>query len=438
VAAGPLIDVIIPPDRYDRTPPEKLIEAAALGLIGIDHRLLHSVLDDRERAIAGILAYWEGDREEDRVSLSEDLIRIARYLNSERLIPVLVDLVAEYAGDVPDELVETVCGFRGAALEPLLVLYRELGPETVSEVPFLLASLGVKDERIEDVIRDLGALDPADASFCLEIYREVSRGTAEIEPYDIWAEYPEEAPPVFEALTPEERLDFLNSESPELRSLAVASFYNEPEIPREVLNRLREMARADAEPEVRAAAWRSLALEVEDEELIAEMEELLLKPETPLAERAGLVVALAPGATRKEIRDRVLEVFGSPQTRASAVEAMWRSADRTYTTYIRKALDDADDEVREQALLGVGYLGLAGELGRVKNFFPEANLRPAALMSYSLAVPAKETPAHMRSLFKKIEDLAGGLEPQEADIVRLALDQRLAAAGQEPVFGIEG
>jgi len=43
----------------------------------------------------------------------------------------------------------------------------------------------------------------------------------------------------------------------------------------------------------------------------------------------------------------------------------------------------------------------------------------------------------MRSLFKKIEQSAGGLEPEEADIVRLALDQRLAAAGKDPMSGSE-
>ena len=62
----------------------------------------------------------------------------------------------------------------------------------------------------------------------------------------------------------------------------------------------------------------------------------------------------------------------------------------------------------------------------------------AAPMSYSLAVPEKDTAAHLRSLLKKVETLAGGLSPEEADIVHLALDQRLMFAGLEPVFGIEG
>ena len=80
---------------------------------------------------------------------------------------------------------------------------------------------------------------------------------------------------------------------------------------------------------------------------------------------------------------------------------------------------DADDAVREQAVIGVGYLGLVGELGRVKNMFHDPSIRPAALMGYSLAFPDKDTVARLRSLYKKIEKLADGLSPEEADIVRL-------------------
>jgi hypothetical protein len=90
--------------------------------------------------------------------------------------------------------------------------------------------------------------------------------------------------------------------------------------------------------------------------------------------------------------------------------------------------------VREQAVVAVGYLGLIGELSRVKALFDDPDLRLHALMAYSLAIPAKETPAQLRSLLKKIEKLAGGLLPEEAEVVHLALDQRLAAAGQEPMF----
>ncbi len=437
-AGAPPTDVIIAPDQYRDIPPEDLIRAAASGFVGVDHRFLHALVDDPERATAGILAYWEGDRQEDRLDIGEDIVNLARYLRDERLVPVLVDLVAEYGGDAPEDLVEAVCGFRGAALEPLLELHRNSEPDVTSEVPFLLASLGVKDERIERVISELAQYDPGEADFCSEIYRNVAEATEEIEPYDIWAGYPEEYPPVFDVLSPEERLEFLESPAPLLRTLAISSFYNEPGIPKAVLTKLRQMARNDPSSEVRASAWRSLALEVEDEALFAEMEERLLDSATPLLERAGLVIALAPESGRRKLRERVLEVFEAPETRAAAVEAMWRSADRTYTPYVKQALEDAADDVREQALLAVGYLGLTGELSRLKNFFSDPNLRPAALMGYSLAVPARDTPAHMRSLLKKIEKLAGGLEPEEADIVRLALDQRLAAAGEQPMFGMEG
>jgi hypothetical protein len=430
--------VIITPERYSTSSPYELLTAAAKAHLTIDHRVLHAIVDQPDTAIPDILRFVGEDRGEDSVDLEEDLILIAHYLRDERLIPYLVECVGIFHDDVPDELVEAVCGFREAAMEPLLSLYESLPDKSDSEVPFLLAALGVKDERIDAVIQTLAETDPEDHQFCSEVYTEVSRATRELEPYDIWSDYAEEAAPPFDVLTPDDRMDFFESDSAEIRALAVGSFYNEPDVPQHVLDSLRQIARFDADAEVRASGWRALALEVEDDDLQVEMRNRLQAASTPLRERAGLVVALAPEADQPEVRKRVMEVFEPAETRASAVEAMWRSADRSYTAQVKQALDDPDDAVREQAAIGVGYLGMVGELGQLKAMFDDPDLRPAALMGYSLAMPEKNTAAHLRSLLKKIENLANGFSPEEADIVRLALDQRLAAAGQEPVFGIEG
>ena len=87
--------------------------------------------------------------------------------------------------------------------------------------------------------------------------------------------------------------------------------------------------------------------------------------------------------------------------------------------------------------MGVGYLGLPGELGRIKAMFDDLNLRPAALLAYGLAVPSEISPGRMKGLFRKIEELAGGLDAEDADIVHLALNQRLAAAGHNPMFNAD-
>lgn len=429
--------MILTPDQYSSTGAYDLLVAASLGHAAIDHRFLHALLDAPEESLPGIVRFASEEREDARIDLEDELTLIARHLRAEELLPFLVDCVERYDDDVPDVLVETVCGFREAALEPLLRLFRKLGPGGGSEVPFLLASLGVKDERIGRVLDEVGQEDPEEASFCREIYQEISRAAGEVERFDIYPEYPETSAPPFEVLGPEERLPFLGVKSAEIRTAAAASYFSEPELTRESIEKLVQIAESDPEPVVRAAAWRSLAIEFEDEDLHRKMRARLLDKETPLFEAAGLVVALAPDAREQEVRDKVLEVFQTPETRSAAVEAMWRSGDTAYSTYIKRALDDADPDIREQGVMGAGYLGLVGELGRVKAMLDDPDLRPAALLAIALAQPSEVTPARMRSLFKKVEEFAGGLEPEEADIVHLALDQRLAAHGLEPMFGGE-
>lgn len=412
-----------------------MLEAAARGHVAIDHRFLHALLDEPEKTTDDVVRFASEEYEEARIDLEDDLVNIARYLRAPELLPFLLECVERYDDDVPDSVVETVCGFRERALEPLLELNRRIGGGEGCEAPFLLASLGVPDQRIEAVLKELAQRDPDEASFCAEIYEELAQGTADIAPYDIWEEYPEVAEPPFEVLTPAERLELLAADSADLRAAAASSFFNEPDLPEAATRALVALAETDPDPVVRAAAWRSLAIEYDNEELRGKMLARLAAGDLTPAERAGLVVALAPEAAEGAVRKAVIDTFAAPETRSAAVEAMWRSGDRSFADSVIEALDDADLDVREQGVMGVGYFGLVGELGRLKAMFDDPNLRPAALMAYSLALPGEVTPARMRSLFKKIEQSAGGLEPEEADIVRLALDQRLAAAGKPQMFG---
>ena len=437
-AGAPPTKVILTPERYPAASAYELLVAAVLGHVAIDHRFLHALLDDPAKAIDDVARFVSTAHEEARIDLEDDLVNIARYLRAPELLPFLLDCVERYDDDVPDNVVEAVCGFREQALEPLLELNRRIGGREGCETPFLLASLGVPDERIEAVLKGLAERDPEEAAFCAEIYDELVRGTSDIVPYDIWEEYPVSAEPPFEMLPPQERLEMLSAESAELRAAAASSFFNEPDLPEAATRALAALAETDADPVVRAAAWRSLAIEYDDEELRGKMMARLEAADLPLAERAGLVVALAPEAAEGAVRKAVIDTFAAPETRSAAVEAMWRSGDRSFAEFVQEALDDADPDVREQGVMGVGYFGLVGELGRLKAMFDDPYLRPAALMGYSLALPGELSPARMRSLFKKIEQSAGGLEPEEADIVRLALDQRLAAAGKPQMFSSDG
>jgi len=97
-------------------------------------------------------------------------------------------------------------------------------------------------------------------------------------------------------------------------------------------------------------------------------------------------------------------------------------------------LDDPDSAIKTQAIWGVGYLGLASEVGRLVELFDDQEFRTDALFAYALAVPGETSPGRVRALMKKVEEAAGQFREDEEDLVRIALDQRLMLHGKSPVF----
>jgi hypothetical protein len=122
------------------------------------------------------------------------------------------------------------------------------------------------------------------------------------------------------------------------------------------------------------------------------------------------------------------------EARAKALEAMWRSFDRGFSSYFPAHVDDPDEAIRRQAILGVGYLGIGSAAERLRQYFDDEHWRPDALYAWALSTPAEITRGRIRGLFRKIDRTAGGLSAGEAELVQLALDQRLLLHGLEPVF----
>jgi HEAT repeat protein len=151
-------------------------------------------------------------------------------------------------------------------------------------------------------------------------------------------------------------------------------------------------------------------------------------------ERSGLLVGLSALTERSEVRDAVQELYGKPETRLKALEAMWRSLNPDFAEYFPEHLDDTNKEIRRVALRGIGAQGLTSELAKVRALLKDEDLREDALFAYALAIPGKDSPAFLRSLLKKIETEAGGFSEEEEEIVRTALDERLRAAGKPPIF----
>ena len=425
--------MIVTPEEYSSLPPGELLEMAARGHAAIDHRFLRALLADRGRLVEDLVRFLAGDHSRRRLDLRLDLLPLLRHLRAPETLPFLLQLVELYQVDAPDELVETLCAFGEPAVEPLLELYGRLGAAGASVVPFLLASLRVKDERIERLLTEVEAQDPEEGAFCREIYERTE--AAQDEPFDLWKEYPEQSEPPLDLLPEEEVLEFLASRAGEHRAAAARSLGDRSELGRETIERLIEAGRSDPDPAVRAEAWRALAgREAEVARLREELLARLGDDSIVAAEKAGLAVALAESADHPLVRAAILRAYEQPATRARALEAMWRSLDRSFARYFPPHLEDPDPEVVAEAIAGVGHLKIISALSRLERFFDDEDLRPLALMAYTLAMPGPVTPGRVEGLFRKIEQLAGDLDPEEAEIVRRSLDNRLMEAGYAPHF----
>jgi HEAT repeat protein len=252
------------------------------------------------------------------------------------------------------------------------------------------------------------------------------------EPFDLWSRYPETALPEVDLLSEAERLELLRSPEESVRRAAALSFrYQKPSTA--VETRLRETAAADSSAAVRAACWEALA-ESENPEIRQALMERLRDEAAPVVERAAALVALARHMDDPAVRRYAIEFCDRPDARARALEAMRYSLDYRLADYFPRYLDDPDVETRRQAILGIGWLGLKAHVGKLLKFFRDEDLRLSALEAYALAAPAEVSRVNMRRLLGKIERLAGGLSSGEAEVVQLALDDRLRAAGLKPLW----
>jgi hypothetical protein len=412
------------PNQYDATPAEILLLEAAKGRVPIDQAMLRSLFARPEETAQAIVAVSRR-MQEWRFDFTDDLLILSRHLNDPRLLPFLIDVLEDE--EPPDAVFDVVAALGAEALEPLLAAYAEnADTDFRSNAAFALAALGVEDERIEKVIRET---DPDGVT--LELYE--SRGEKFIPPFDIYSEYPKEGVPLLDLLPVEERLELLEAEHPDYRILAAASLYRENLQPAQ-LRKLFEKAKT-AEPEqVRSHLWQALEAAIDQEDIAEEMTRRLEDPSTPEVERCGLAVGMAAVADRPPVRRAIDALYENPKTRLKALEAMWRSQQSDFVDRFPLHLDDENLDMRRIALRGIATHGLISELGKVRKLVSNEDLREDALFAYAMIAPSKSSPAYLRTLYDKIAKEAGGLQGEEDEVVRIALDQRLQAAGRDPVF----
>lgn len=462
--------MILTPDRYAETTLDELLTEAALGRVGVDHAWIAAILagDPEETALALAAFYLDMD-EEVRIDLSAEIFHLLRAMRSTAGIPVYVELLHDAGEEDPSEIYEALAELGAAAIEPLLELHAEAGPESQSNVEFLLAGLRVQDPRIDALLEARLASDPADAAINISLYGKKEFRTAveariatldpesesyahdkheldfaldqlasetvpdEPPPFDIYEHFPETAQPVFDVLEPVEMLAFLEHPEAETRRLAIESLGNEQLDPEDT-ERVVTAAESDPDESVRAQAWQSLAGALENSEIRAKLEEKFADVSASPLERVGAACALAEGDVTDGLVAGLAQFYEAPETRALALKAMWHTLDRRFADYFPGHLEDEDPEVQRQAIWGTGYLGIGHAAGALEKLFEDPDAREHALFAYALSCPGEVSRGRAKGIYKKIFDLAGGLSAEEVEIVESAIDQRLSMHGLEAVF----
>ena len=456
--------MIILPEELQNYSAYDLLNAAANATVGIDQRWLHALIDHSDRTMPDILRFASEDHEKDPIALTEDLISIFQYCRESRGVPFLVDLIRRDPSEISDQIVETLVSIGLPAIEPLLQLYAEVGPEAGGEIAFLLAGMSIKDPRIVEILVGRLEIDRQDALFHLEVYGDPSaipeleklaadasgeelldlrdsiddlrkpKPETHISDFNIWEFYPETDTPDYDLASEADRLELLDSPSAEQRIEVIASFFGD-ELSPPVRAKLLKLALHDPVPSVRGRAWTDFFNLTDEPELRKLMMERFSDPETAKAERAGLALALAHSADQPEVRSGIEELATDPETRELAVEAMWRSFDASFGPLAVSFFDDPDPEVRRNVIWAIGYLNQSKDAGLLRKFFDDEDLRPDALHNYAIAAPGPTTRKKLEMLLDKIKELADGLTDGEEAAVRAGLDVRLAREGLPAYFG---
>ena len=459
--------MILTPDRYENVSAGELLREVERGRVPFDHRLLRSLESRREQTVAALWVLSKEAHDDRVVDLEEQVFDLYRYLRPPEAAAHYIRLLKRVTGDIPDVLVEAFRELGSAAVEPLLKFREEAGEEEGADVPFLLAALGMKDERILKALVDTLSQDPYEGALCLGLYEDPSgipameaalarlspdateerkmlvdtiaqlrQGTTTVREdttFDVYGQYPEAGVPPIDALPEDEALEFLQCAEPEWRREAALSFCDE-EYGEEAFGALCQHASEEADAGVRAACLRALGERSGDKRAKSILMAALEDSARPLEERRGALVGLAHEISDERVFAHILNFYEKPELRAGALEAMWRSFDERFADYFVKHAEDEDISVRRQAISGIGAFNLPKHAHLLVPSLADDEIREETLFAYALAMPGKTTGKSVYSLLEKIDDHAGGLTPDEVEIVEAALDRRLEREGLSPVF----
>ncbi len=152
---------------------EELLREAAMGRVGVDRRLVRTILaaDD---AAQSVVRFANAPHEKDRVDLDPLLVDLFRHFRPPEALDFFLGALRRAPDDVSDELIQALLPYGEAAVDPLLKLYEELGEEQGADIAFVLAGLHVRDPRILEMLLDRLEYDAADGAFVLGLYGDAA------------------------------------------------------------------------------------------------------------------------------------------------------------------------------------------------------------------------------------------------------------------------
>ena len=453
------------PDQFESTPVADLLAEAEKGLIGFDQRLIQSLISRPDETLAAMEMMLAGEREDALLDLIEQYFDLYRYFRTPLAIPFFIELLKKREDSIPDPLMEAFANLGAPAVEPLLELYDASAEDERPDVVFLLATLGVRDERIQALIAETVARDAYEGALCAGLYGDPAlkasvaaclestkpaseerkvleeclaeldreRGPHEPVEFDILGLYPAQSMPLFDQILPEEVAAFFECEDPAYRARAAASFTDD-EYSDDVRDQLFVLAETDTESAVRGAAWRALGERVDEEPIRQHLIRIITTKQDDAEEWTGALIGLSGATAEPEVHAALLVAYEDVRTRAAALETMWRSGDARFSKFFGPNLRHDDIDIRRQAIQGVGALPIPALAFELIPLLSDEEVRDDVIFAYALSIQHNTTPKSVTKLYDMIVEKAGGLSELEEDLLAVALDRRLKREGYEPVF----